>query len=429
MTFRVQRVVLRSILDSRGEMIPEVELRLKGGHIGVALASIPGTEASDRQVSAVGMKGVRCVDDRLVSLVTPLGGSSFNTQDEFDTVLELLQDASLLSAGVSIALSLAFGRACARANNEPLYRYISALAGVRPEMPRLLVTVFSAARHLPRSQFPYRQIMIAPDLGTMRADLDAALAIRAALECRMVAKAARLRRGDRQGLVIDQSDCEAVLEELVAQIHSLGLASKVALALAGGSHWSATDAATEGGWRKTSCEERVAIHCRLIDDYNIRLIEDPFSSADIACWRSLTRALSGRAWVMRDDLATGPSPGGGAIATGTVLNMDRIGGITAALKAARSATAARTVLCLSDGLGGTDPGLCDLAVATGARYLKIGCPRDGDRFPIYNQLLRLSEEILSCRHRAAMPASGDCRAGRKVVSVVPSVLRTTRAMR
>jgi enolase len=419
MTFRVQRVVLRSVFDSRGEVIPEVELQLKGGHIGVALASTPETGASDRQVSAVGMKGVRRIDDRLVSLVTPLKGSSFNTQGEFDAVLELLQDASLLTAGVSLALSLAFGRACARARGEPLYRYISALAGVQPEMPRLLVTIFSAARDLPCSRFPYRQIMIAPDLGTMGADLDAALTIRSAFECRMAAKAARLRGHDRQGPVIDQSDYEAILEELVAQIHSLGLASKVALALAGGSHWCATDAVTEGGWRKTNCEQRVAMHCRPIDVYNIRLVEHPFRSEDTAGWRSLTRRLAGRAWIMRDDLATYPSSCGGAIATGTVLNMDRIGGITAALKAARSAIAAGTVLCLSDGLGGTDPGLCDFAVATGARYLKIGCPRDGDRFPIYNQLLRLSEEIVSCRYRAAMPAGGDGQAGRKVVSVVP----------
>ena len=39
-----------------------------------------------------------------------------------------------------------------------------------------------------------------------------------------------------------------------------------------------------------------------------------------------------------------------------------------------------------------DTFLCDLAVAVGAQYIKIGGPRRGDRIAKYNQLFRLYEK-------------------------------------
>jgi enolase len=38
-----------------------------------------------------------------------------------------------------------------------------------------------------------------------------------------------------------------------------------------------------------------------------------------------------------------------------------------------------------------DTAMCDLAVAVGAEFIKIGGPRRGDRIAKYNQLLRLAE--------------------------------------
>lgn len=35
--------------------------------------------------------------------------------------------------------------------------------------------------------------------------------------------------------------------------------------------------------------------------------------------------------------------------------------------------------------------MCDLAMAVGAEFIKVGGPRRGDRIAKYNQLLRLAE--------------------------------------
>jgi len=398
MTYRVRRVILRDILDSRGGVSPEIELRLDGGHTGIASACTP--RAHKRQGPALGMIGERRADDRLTDLVTRLEGSSFDAQDEFDAVLELLQDASLLTANIAFALSLAFGRAAAHANDQPLHRYISALAGTRPEMPRLLVTIFSAAGHEPYVHAPYSQMMIAPDLGTVQADLEAALMIHAAIEPRMAAKVARFSRVGLQGITIDQHNCELLLEELLGQIYRFGLASNVTLAVASGGQTGRCDVNRE--YPIMSCEERVAMYCRLVEAYNIRLVADPFDANDTDSWRALTRALCGRAWLVREDTNSG-SPAADA-ATGTLLTMNRVGAITAVSKAARSARAAGMILCLSEDIDGTeDTGLCDLAVAVGAGFVKIGRLRWGDCIPVYNQLLRLSEDIASDRDRAGMP--------------------------
>src|SRR5262249_38402737 len=82
------------------------------------------------------------------------------------------------------------------------------------------------------------------------------------------------------------------------------------------------------------------------------------------------------------------------LAGGVLLKPDQIGTISGALEAARAARALGMVLCVSHRSGETeDPFVCDFAVAGGARFIKGGGPRRGDRTLRYNQLLRLDEWV------------------------------------
>jgi enolase len=82
------------------------------------------------------------------------------------------------------------------------------------------------------------------------------------------------------------------------------------------------------------------------------------------------------------------------LATGILLKLNQVGSITGALQAARTAREAGLVLCVSHRSGETeDTVMCDLAVALGATYIKVGGPRRGDRIAKYNQLIRLAEQL------------------------------------
>jgi enolase len=81
------------------------------------------------------------------------------------------------------------------------------------------------------------------------------------------------------------------------------------------------------------------------------------------------------------------------IANTILLKPSQAGTMTAMLAAALSACEQGLELCVSHRSGETeDIAICDIAVALGARYVKVGGPRRGDRLAKYNQLLRLTED-------------------------------------
>jgi enolase len=146
---------------------------------------------------------------------------------------------------------------------------------------------------------------------------------------------------------------------------------------------------------------------RLAADFPLVYLEDPFDARHTALWRELTGRLSGRVLVAGDDLfATSARRVDPALAGAVVLKPSQAGTVSATVAAARAARAAGMELCVSHRSGETDdPAICDLAVGLGARYLKLGGPRRGDRLAKYNQLLRLAEDPAVAP--AARPTSHD----------------------
>ena len=104
MTARIQRVRLRGILDSRGQVTPEAEVRLIGDFVGTAscpVAIAPGRREKTRAKSLdVGTLGPA---DPLTDVIGKLEGKTFNTQCDFDALLEDLQAASRAGADVTLA--------------------------------------------------------------------------------------------------------------------------------------------------------------------------------------------------------------------------------------------------------------------------------------------------------------------------------------
>jgi enolase len=142
-------------------------------------------------------------------------------------------------------------------------------------------------------------------------------------------------------------------------------------------------------------EELVERLERLARDHGLVYVEDPFAPEDAGLWRELTSRLGDRALVVGDDLfvtsAEYVEPG---LANAILLKPSQAGTVTTTLEAARAARDAGLELCVSHRSGETeDVAICDLGVALGARYVKVGGPRRGDRIAKLNQLVRLAETV------------------------------------
>jgi enolase len=157
----------------------------------------------------------------------------------------------------------------------------------------------------------------------------------------------------------------------------------------------------------------VDLYDELCDRYPLVFLEDPFDPDDEAGWGEAMARLGGRTLIVGDDLfATTARRLRRDLAGGILLKMSQAGTVTAAIEAARAGLAGSFTLCVSHRSGETeDCGMCDFAVGIGARYLKLGGPRRGDRIAKYNQLIRLDgafgsgahHPLVEVRNRAGHP--------------------------
>ena len=136
----VDSVTALEILDSRGRPTVKAWCRLGEGAVGCASvpsgASIGSAEARElrdgdpsRHAGLGCLAAVAAIEGEIASAI---GGRSFRTQAELDEALCELDGTPTkerLGANAILAVSLAFARAAARAQDVPFYSYVSKLTG------------------------------------------------------------------------------------------------------------------------------------------------------------------------------------------------------------------------------------------------------------------------------------------------------------
>jgi enolase len=234
--------------------------------------------------------------------------------------------------------------------------------------------------------------MVVIDGGTATDRVRDALTLFAMIEDRYAGRHAGYSASS--GLLVTGHDTGELLAELRGQLDSAGMRHAIGVDVAAEHLRSPA-----GRYRFEGAElpgadlaERLEAQVRR---YGIGYLEDPFDAADEDLWRELTRRLNGVADVVGDDLfATDAERLRPGLAHAIVVKMTQIGTVSGTLTAAARARRLGMSGCVSHRSGETeDTAMCDLAVGLGARYIKVGGPRRGDRTAKYNQLLRLGEAL------------------------------------
>ena len=419
-SFKIQKVLSREILDSRGNPTVEVDVILANGIMG--RASVPSgastgvyeaCELRDGDGERYLGKGVsRAVENVNGEIASALIGRTVLDQAEIDEILISLDgtpNKSRLGANAILGVSLACAHAGANALGISLYRYIGGSNG--RVMPVPMMNILNGGAHA-TNNVDIQEFMIMPlSAGTWKEALRRCAEVFHTL--RAVLKEYNIPVtgvGDEGGYAPMFKKNEEALKMIVLAIEKAGYLPGVDFMIAidaASSEWYDEDT---GLYRMPKAgkvldrRQMVAMWKKLVDKYPIISLEDGMSEKDWEGWDMLTKALGHRIQLVGDDLFVtnvqrlemGIQKG---IANSVLIKVNQIGTLTETLEAIRMAAEAGYTAIISHRSGETeDTTIADLAVALNAGQIKSGAPSRCDRVAKYNRLLRIEEELGGYAH-------------------------------
>jgi enolase len=426
MSFAIEDIYAREILDSRGNPTVEVEVLLSGGatgRAGVPSGASTGTrealELRDGDKKRYGGKGVtKAVANVNGEISDELRGADGRDQALIDRILIDLDgtpNKGRLGANAILGVSLAVARAAAEASGLALYRYLGGAGGRTLPVP--MMNLVNGGMHADNRLDP-QEFMVCP-LGfnsfaeALRAGVETFHALKALLKKRGLSTAV----GDEGGFAPDIGSAKEALDLLVAGIEAAGYrpGKDIAIALdpAASEFYRDGRYVLEGEGKTLDSTAMIAFWEALVRDYPIVSIEDGLAEGDREGWIEMTRRLGGKILLVGDDnfvtnseiLARGIADG---IANAMLVKLNQVGTVTETLDAVKLAQSSgyRTVVSHRSGET-TDDSIADLAVAINSGLIKTGSASRGERMAKYNRLLAIEEDLAEggvFAGRAAFPA-------------------------
>ena len=413
---KIEKIIGREILDSRGNPTVEVDVILESGFIG--RASVPSgastgeheaLELRDGDKKRYGGKGVLKAVNNINNIIAPkLIGMSVLEQMSIDhTMLALdgTKTKSNLGANAILGVSLAVAKAAAAYLDIPLYRYIGGTNTY--VMPVPMMNIINGGSHSD-APIAFQEFMIRPvGANSFREGLRMGAEVFHALKKVLHDRGLSTAVGDEGGFAPDLTGTEEALDSIIAAIKAAGYepGRDVMIAIDCASsefyHDSIYDYSKFEGekGKKRTANEQVAYLEELIDKYPIDSIEDGMSENDWDGWKKLTDRIGNRCQLVGDDLfvtnvdflAMGIEKG---CANSILIKVNQIGSLTETLNAIEMAHRHGYTTVTSHRSGETeDSTIADIAVATNSGQIKTGSLSRSDRMAKYNQLLRIEEEI------------------------------------
>ncbi|MEP6995515.1 MAG: phosphopyruvate hydratase, partial [Acidobacteriota bacterium] len=231
MSFSIEAIHGREILDSRGNPTIEVEVLLSGGvsgKAGVPSGASTGTrealELRDGDPKRYGGKGVRkAVEHVDGEIAEELAGADARDQALIDRILIELDgtpNKGRLGANAMLGVSLAIARAAADASGLPLYRYIGGAGATTLPVP--LMNVINGGAHADNRLDP-QEFMVCPvGFPSFSEALRAGAEVFHTLKGILKKKGLSTGVGDEGGFAPDIASSKEAIELLLTAIESAG---------------------------------------------------------------------------------------------------------------------------------------------------------------------------------------------------------------
>ena len=413
---RIEKVIGREILDSRGNPTVEVDIVLESGIMG--RASVP-SGASTGENEALELrdgdkkrylgKGVLKAVENINNIIAPhiIGMDSLDQRgiDYAMIALDGTPTKSKLGANAILGVSLAVAKAAATYLDMPLYRYIGGTNTYVLPVP--MMNIINGGSHSD-APIAFQEFMIRP-VGAccfreaMRMGAEVFHALKKVLHDRGLSTAV----GDEGGFAPTLEGTEDALNSILAAIKAAGYEAgkdiTIGLDCASSEFYKDgiydyTKFEGEKGQKRTAAQQ-VDFLEELINKFPIDSIEDGMCENDWDGWKALTERIGDRCQLVGDDLfvtnvkflSKGIEMG---CANSILIKVNQIGSLTETLEAIEMAHRHGYTSVTSHRSGETeDATIADIAVATNSGQIKTGSLSRSDRMAKYNQLLRIEEEL------------------------------------
>ena len=418
---RIEKIIGREILDSRGNPTVEVDVILESGIMGRAAvpsgASTGENEAlelrdgdKNRYLGKGVLKAVANVNGPIAEALKGMNALDQIGVDEAMLALDGTDTKSKLGANAILGVSLATAKAAANYLELPLYKYIGGANSYVLPVP--MMNIINGGAH---SDAPicFQEFMIRP-VGACCYHEGIRMGVEVFHNLKKVLKARGLSTavGDEGGFAPALDGTEDALNVIMEAIKLAGYepGKDVTIALDCASSESYQNgvydythlkngAKKEANGKKLTSMEQAKYLEELISKYPIDSIEDGMDENDWEGWKVLTDLIGDRCQLVGDDLfVTNVKYLEKGIANGCansiLVKVNQIGSLTETLRAVEMAQRNGYTAVISHRSGETeDATIADIAVATNAGQIKTGSGSRSDRMAKYNQLLRIEEEL------------------------------------
>ena len=413
-SLKIERVVGREIIDSRGNPTVEAEVTLANGVMGRGIApsgastgEFEALELRDGDKSRYGGKGVsKAVENINTTIFEAVKGiDAFDTYAVDAAMLKAdgTKGKTNLGANAILAVSIGAANAAAKSLNMPLYRFLGGANG--NVLPVPMMNILNGGAHAGNT-VDIQEFMIMPAGATsFREALRWCAEVFHALQKLLKSKGLATSVGDEGGFAPDLATEEEVLELIVEAIKEAGYVPGEDIVIAIDSASSEWKTDKKGFYRlpksgkEYTSAELVDHYKDLVAKYPIISIEDGLDEEDWEGWQLMNKELGDTVQLVGDDiyvtnterLAKGIELG---CSNSVLIKLNQIGSISETLEAIKMAHKAGYTAVTSHRSGETeDTTIADLAVALNTCQIKTGAPSRGERIAKYNQLLRIEDAL------------------------------------
>lgn len=438
----ITKIVAEEIKDSRGN--PTLKVAVFVGNLSESFSVPSGASTGAHEAHELrddDGKGVNNAIDKINTVIAEaLIGKDVQNQKEIDEIMIKL-DGTLnkdnLGSNSMIGVSIACAKVAASVLKMEVFEYLRTLKEIKPSrsVPHLYMNLINGGKHA-KNDLAFQEYHVVSNTEDITEAVNIGIKIQNSLKEIIGGELGieSLVLGDEGGFAPKINDIRKPLEFLSEAIKRNNLSDKVRLALDVAASSFYMDGVYKIGDKKVSKEELLYIYKKLISEFNLLSIEDPFDEEDFESFKNLKEGNIGLLVVGDDLTVTNKVLLKEALDKGSVnaiiIKPNQIGTLSEVLETMQLARENDVNIIVSHRSGETnDDFIADLAYAYGCYGLKSGSPIKSERMVKYERLIKITKKFFLMKGSKAQivvttgPSSKDKEIIREMVKHQADVFR------